>query len=67
MNPEDAESLHIEESREVEITISEVIFSLPVVKRASLPRGIAGFPAGLPGLEKVTLPEWGRIVRMHDE
>lgn len=67
MNPEDAESLHIEEGKKVEITISKGTRIVPVVKRASLPRGIAGFPVGLPGMEKVTLPEWGRIGRTHDE
>jgi NADH-quinone oxidoreductase subunit G len=67
MNPEDVERLCREEGRKVEITISQVICSLPVVKKASLPKGIAGFPVGLPGLEKVTLRGWGKIGRIHDE
>jgi NADH-quinone oxidoreductase subunit G len=67
MNPEDAERHLLEEGRGVEITISEVICILPVVKNASLPMGIAGFPVGLPGLKKVALPAWGRIRRPDDE
>ena len=67
MNPEDAERLCGEEGRKVEVAISGVICRLPVVKKASLPRGTAGFPVGLPGLEKITLPGWGRIRRIHDE
>lgn len=66
MNPEDAERLLVEEGKKVEITISEVTCIVPVVKRASLPRGIAGFPVGLPGVKRVTLPEWGRV-RTDDE
>jgi len=67
MNPADAERLFREEGEKVEISISEVSCIVPVVKKASLPRGIAGFPAGLPGLERVTLPGWGRIGRIHNE
>jgi len=67
MNPEDAESLLIEEGKKVEILISGATCIVPVVKRASLPRGVGGLPAGLPGMEKVTLPCWGRIRRIHHE
>jgi NADH-quinone oxidoreductase subunit G len=67
MNPEDAESLLIEEGKKVEILISGATCIVPVVKRASLPRGVGGLPAGLPGMEKVTLPCWGRIGRVHHE
>lgn len=67
MNPEDAESLLIEEGKKVEIFFSGATCIVPVVKRASLPRGVAGLPAGLPGMEKVTLPCWGRIGRIYHE
>jgi NADH-quinone oxidoreductase subunit G len=67
MNPEDAERLLAEDGRRVEVTIARVVCVLPVVKKVSLPRGIAGIPAGLPGLERVTLPEWGRIRGKRDE
>jgi NADH-quinone oxidoreductase subunit G len=67
MNPEDAERLLVEDGRIVEVTIARVVCVLPVVKKVSLPRGIAGIPAGLPGLEGVTLPEWGRIRGKRDE
>ena len=67
MNPEDAERLSIEEGKRVGLSISGATLIVPVVKRASLARGIAGLPVGLPGMEKVTLPCWGKIGRMRNE
>jgi NADH-quinone oxidoreductase subunit G len=36
---------------------------LTVQLRARLARGVAGIPAGLPGLEGVSLPRWGKVVK----
>ena len=67
MNPEDASRLRIEEGEKVELSISGATCIVPVKKRTSLPRGIAGLPVGLPGIEKFALPEWGRVGKIHDE
>jgi NADH-quinone oxidoreductase subunit G len=61
LNPEDAERFQMAEGRETELVISGNVYRLPVVLRASLPRGIAGLPKGLERLEGIALPGWGKI------
>ncbi|HYA31954.1 MAG TPA: NADH-quinone oxidoreductase subunit NuoG, partial [Thermodesulfovibrionales bacterium] len=61
LNPEDAARSQVEEEKELELVISGNVYRLPVIFRDSLPRGIAGLPSGLRGLEKAALPAWGKI------
>ncbi len=46
----------------VEVTVSGAAIGLPLAIRA-LPRGVAGLPAGVPPLEGMELPAWGRLGR----
>lgn len=55
-NPEDAERLQIDEGTEIELTIPDATYHLPATIKPSLPKGIAGLPAGLPGLQGIILP-----------
>ena len=48
---------------EVEVATESGTFRLPVHVRPDLPRGVAGLPAGIPPLEGIRLPSWGRIVK----
>jgi len=56
LNPEDAQEFGAEAE----------LFGrhLPVKAVASLPRGVAGLPVGLTGLEGIELPAWSRISRL---
>lgn len=65
LNPEDAGRLQIDEGREIEFTIPDAAtYRLPAVIKASLPEGIAGLPAGLPGLQGITFPVWIKKVKV---
>ena len=59
--PEDAAELACAEGEQLRLLIGDVTFRLPVKLDASIPRGLAGFPLGLPGMHGVTLPAWGEI------
>ncbi len=61
LNPEDARDFTAREIAEIRLLIEGVSFRLPVRFDASIARGVAGFPFGLPGLHGVELPAWGRI------
>ncbi len=61
LNPGDADNLGIDEGEEIEFTVPNGAYRLKVVIEASLSKGVAGLPAGLPGLEGIVLPAWGRI------
>jgi NADH-quinone oxidoreductase subunit G len=54
--PEDAARLSIAEGDAVRIVKDGVTLELPAKIMASLPRGLAGLPDGLPGMEHVGLP-----------
>jgi NADH-quinone oxidoreductase subunit G len=43
----------------LEFSLDGTILRLPVRPDPALPRGLLGFPVGLPGLEWVQLPTWG--------
>lgn len=47
----------------IELTFNGAIYRLPVRLSATLPRGIAGLPVGLPGLPTVRLPGYGHLKR----
>ena len=61
LNPGDAERFQTGGGKEAQLAISGNLYRLTVILRDSLPQGIAGLPAGLKGLEGITLPGWGRI------
>ena len=58
---EEAARLGLKENDEVEVTLDGSTERLPLKIRAEMPVGIAGLPAGLPGLPYWNLPAWGRI------
>jgi hypothetical protein len=44
------------------LSLSGVLYSLPVRMMPSLPEGLAGVPAGVvPSLSFCSLPAWGRL------
>jgi NADH-quinone oxidoreductase subunit G len=55
LNPQDAAAF----DAEVEVAGHRV----PVARDATLPRGVAAIPAGLPPFEGLELPQWSRISR----
>ena len=61
LNAEEMEGLEVREGEEVEIRIGARNLFLPVMSMPSLPSGTAVLPAGIPGLEMVPLPSWGRF------
>jgi NADH-quinone oxidoreductase subunit G len=64
LNPEDAGELKLREGDEVVLPLGGTARQLPVKVMATLPRGIAGLPAGLPGLAGVALPAWAPLSAM---
>jgi NADH-quinone oxidoreductase subunit G len=63
LGPEDAERLGTAEGDEVDVDMGDARRRLRVHRRAALPRGVAGLPVGLPGLEGVPLGAWARVRR----
>ncbi|MDA8387833.1 MAG: NADH-quinone oxidoreductase subunit NuoG, partial [Nitrospiraceae bacterium] len=61
LNPEDAGELPCEEGGQLRLTVGGVSFRLPARFDPSVPRGLAGFPFGLPGMHGVRLPAWGSV------
>jgi len=56
-------STDLAEGVEVGLSCAGGTFRLPVRIRRDLPHGVAGLPAGLPGLSGIALPSWGVIAR----
>jgi NADH-quinone oxidoreductase subunit G len=61
LHPEDAAALPVEAGEELALEIEDVVYQLPLKLLATLPRGVAALPVGLPGLPGITHP--GRGVR----
>jgi NADH-quinone oxidoreductase subunit G len=62
LSPDDAARLGIAAGESVELWLAGSPYRLPVSLRPALARGVAGLPAGLPGLQgMVTLPAWGKV------
>jgi NADH-quinone oxidoreductase subunit G len=59
-NP-DAEGIDIREGDRVRLVLSGKSYILRVLVIASLPKGLSGLPSGLPGLEGIILPQWGKV------
>jgi len=63
ISTEDARILGLSEGNMADVTVEDRIRTLTVAVRAALPRGVAGLPVGLPGVEMLELPAWGVIAR----
>lgn len=63
LSPEDATSLRVADGMEVNVVFNKMTVRLPVKVMPTLPDGVAGLPAGLPGLPGADLPIWGKISR----
>ncbi len=58
LNLDDAGALGVAAEDLVQVHLEHGSRTLPVQLRASLPRGVAGLPADLPGFASVALPAW---------
>lgn len=61
LNPDDAAGSGLAEGAEIELVVGGVPRKLAVRLVATMPRGVAGVPAGLPSLAGAVLPEWIEI------
>lgn len=61
LNPADAEQLGLAEASSVAIELEGLEQQLPLKLVPSLPPGLAGLPAGLPGLTFIRLPRWSKL------
>jgi NADH-quinone oxidoreductase subunit G len=61
LNPADAAGLEVCEGEEIELPLNSRVRRLRVTLISTLPPGIAGVPAGLPGLQGIALPAWGKL------
>lgn len=62
LNPEDAAKLGVGPGDEMELTLAEESYRLPIDYHDSLLPGTAGLPFGLPALKGITaLPAWGQL------
>jgi NADH-quinone oxidoreductase subunit G len=61
LNPEDAKALKVKDGDKVKLTIDGEEFDLLVKIEKTIPSGVAGFSAGLPGIGYCDLPQWGEI------
>jgi NADH-quinone oxidoreductase subunit G len=63
LHPEDAASQHVSEGDLARVRLNGTVLDLPVKVMDSLPHGLAGLPAGLPGMKRLALPASGDIRR----
>ncbi len=61
LNEGDARRLGVAAGQEVALLLGGEQQRLPVVLNLSLPAGVAGLPAGLPGLAGIELPAWAAL------
>ncbi len=61
LNPAEASQLGVKAGEQIRVTVQNSLFELDLVLRAELPRGVAGLPAGLPSLEGIMLPAFGKL------
>lgn len=61
LNPMDAKQLNAKEGSNIQLGVGGKNFDLTVKLEKTLPKGLAGFPAGLSGLAFCELPVWGKI------
>jgi NADH-quinone oxidoreductase subunit G len=58
LNAEDAQALKLAEGSPLDFIIEGKAYQLPVKVSATLPKGTAGMPNGLPGEPYIELPRW---------
>ncbi len=58
LHPADAAGCDAAQGEAVRLELKGAAFELPVRIVPSLPQGLAGLPSGLPGMERIELPEW---------
>jgi NADH-quinone oxidoreductase subunit G len=63
LHPQDAVVLQAADCKELALVMGPIEYRLPVRLLPTLPRGVAGLPVGLPGLQATRLPAWGVIER----
>lgn len=63
LSPDDAESIGVDEGRNVRLTVADVVLVLPVRLIPSLPQGVTGLSVGLGDLPYVQVPAWGVVTR----
>ncbi|MHB1635980.1 NADH-quinone oxidoreductase subunit NuoG [Acidiferrobacter thiooxydans] len=63
LNPKDAAAFGGTEDSRVGLTINGDVYDLPIQIMNDLPVGIAGLPAGLPGIPTPSLPAWGTLAQ----
>jgi NADH-quinone oxidoreductase subunit G len=61
LHPDDAADRRLSAGDLVRVTVNGTTLDLPVTLTDSLPRGVAGLPAGLPGMPQTALPARGTI------
>ncbi len=61
INEDDLKEYNLKESDEIELEINGEKIKLPVKSSKKIPAGIAGYPAGLPGISFYDLPAWCKI------
>ncbi len=58
LHPADAAGCHAKPGEPVRLELKSAALELPVKIVPSLPQGLAGVPAGLPGMDRIELPDW---------
>jgi len=61
LNADDADSLGFVSGDNASIDLNGKSYRIPVRVSPSLPTGVAGLPVGLPSLDWIPLPSWGKI------
>jgi NADH-quinone oxidoreductase subunit G len=61
LNSGDAARLNLEDGEEVLVSTDAMSLRVPLRFRHELPAGIAGWPVGLAGSEKLSLPAWCKV------
>jgi NADH-quinone oxidoreductase subunit G len=61
LNPSDAARAGLKEDQQIELSLCGVKRRLPLRYLSSLPKGVAGIPAGVPQLETFELPAWAEV------
>jgi NADH-quinone oxidoreductase subunit G len=64
LNTEDASGIGAQEGERVELVVGTSQFELSCALRLDVPPGVALLSVGLPGMQTVVLPAWGRIRRI---
>lgn len=64
LGAEDAAGLSLSEGGEAQVVVNGSRLSLPVRVRPEMPHGVAGLPLGLPDGGAISLPVWGKVLKV---